>query len=62
MRIVLFSERLRAPYDEGIKSIVVHLSRALVTEHEVLALTSGGLEDAEYGIKNTDTNRLLLGA
>lgn len=62
MRILFFSERLRAPYDEGIKNVAVHLIQALAAEHEVLALTSGGLEDAEYGIENVDVNRLLLSA
>lgn len=62
MRVLLFSERLRAPYDEGIKNVAVHLIRALAAENDVLALTSGGVEDAEYGIKNTDTNQLLLSA
>lgn len=62
MRLSLFSERLRAPYDEGIKNVAVHLIGALAVAHDVLALTSGGLEDAEYGIKNVDVNRLLLSA
>lgn len=62
MRILLFSERLRAPYDEGIKNVAVHLIRALSAQNDVLALTSGGVEDAEYGIQNTDANRLLLSA
>ena len=62
MRIVVFSERLRAPYDEGIKNFTVQLIRALATKHDVLALTSGGLEDAGYEIKNVDANRLLLSA
>lgn len=62
MRILVFSERLHSPYDEGIKNFAVHLIRALAAEHDVLALTSGGLDNAAYGIKNTDANRLLLGA
>lgn len=60
MRSLLFSERLCAPYDEGIKNFAVHLVRALAAEHNVLALTSGGREDLEYGIENVDANRLLL--
>ena len=60
MRVVVFSERLRAPYDEGIKNFAVNLIGALRAEHEVLALTSGGANDTEHGIKNIDVNRLLL--
>jgi glycosyltransferase involved in cell wall biosynthesis len=62
VRIVVFSERLRAPYDEGIKNFTVQLIRALATKHDVLALTSGGLDDAGYDIRNVDANRLLLSA
>lgn len=60
MRIAVFSERLRAPYDEGIKKLAVHLSEALSAKHKVLVLTSGGHEDAKYGIRNMDVNRALL--
>jgi glycosyltransferase involved in cell wall biosynthesis len=62
MKIVLFSERLRAPYDEGIKNVAVHLGQALAAEHDVLPLTSGGLDDVEYAIRNLEANRLLLSA
>jgi glycosyltransferase involved in cell wall biosynthesis len=62
LRIVVFSERLRAPYDEGIKNLAVHLSDALSAEHELLVLTSGGHEDAQHGVQNTDANRALLSA
>ncbi len=62
MRVVCFSERLRAPYDEGIKSFAAHLIRALAAEHDVLAFTTDGADDAEYGIKDVDANRLLLSA
>jgi len=60
MRIVLFSERLRAPYDEGIKNLAVHLGAALSAEHELLVLTSDGQDDARYGVQNIDVNRALL--
>jgi glycosyltransferase involved in cell wall biosynthesis len=59
---VVFSERLRAPYDEGIKKLTVHLSAALSAEHELLVLTSDGHDDARYGVQNIDVNRALLSA
>jgi len=62
VRILLFSERLRAPYDEGIKNVAVHLMGALAVDHDALALTSAGQEDTAYGIQNMDVNRLLLSA
>ena len=62
MRICVFSERLQRPYDEGIKNFAVHLTRALAQTNDVLALTCGGLTDAEYGIQNIEVNRLLLSA
>jgi glycosyltransferase involved in cell wall biosynthesis len=58
--VLLFSERLRAPYDEGIKNVAMHLTSALTRDHDVLALTSGGRSDATYGLENVDTNRLLF--
>jgi len=60
VRIAVFSERLRAPYDEGIKNVATHLMEALAAEHEVLALTSQGVDDARLGLRNVDCNRLLL--
>ena len=60
MRIVVFSERLRAPYDEGIKNVATYLIEALAAKHEVLALTSQGADDARLGLCNVDCNRLLL--
>ncbi len=62
MRLLVFSERLRAPYDEGIKSVTVHLIEAMAADNDVLALTSEGQADVEYGIANLNVNRLLLGA
>jgi len=62
LRILFFSERLYAPYDEGIKNVAVQLIQALTAKHQVLALTSAGLDDAERGIHNVPVNRLLLGA
>ena len=60
MRVCLFSERLRCPYDEGIKNVTVNLIRAVSRENEVLALTSEGEENAEVGIHDIRANRLLL--
>jgi glycosyltransferase involved in cell wall biosynthesis len=60
LRLVVFSERLSPPYDEGIKNLAVHLSHALSAEHELLVLTSDGHDDAQYGIQNIDANRALL--
>ena len=62
MRIVVFSERLRAPYDEGIKNLTMHLSHALSAEHELLLLTSDGQDDPRFGLRNIDVNRALLDA
>ncbi len=62
MRLLVFSERMRAPYDEGIKNVAVHLIEALAADHDVLALTSDGQGDVEYGIANINVNRLLLDA
>ncbi len=60
MKICVFSERLRRPFDEGGKNVAINLIQALAVEHDVLALTSGGLDDVEYGIHNINVNRLLL--
>lgn len=60
MKICMISERLRPPYDEGIKNVFVNLVSALAKEHEVLAVTCGGHEDKNLGIYNVETNRLLL--
>jgi len=60
VRIVVFSERLRAPYDEGIKNVAVGLAGALAASHEVLTLTSQGKDDAARGILNFNSGRLLL--
>ncbi len=60
MRILFFSERLRAPYDEGIKNTTIQLSKALSDEHTVQVITSGGRDDTIYHVQNIPTNRLLL--
>jgi glycosyltransferase involved in cell wall biosynthesis len=60
VRIVAFSERLRPPFDEGIKSFTLQLIQALRMEHDVLALTSGGKPSSEHGVVDTPVSRLLL--
>jgi glycosyltransferase involved in cell wall biosynthesis len=57
---LVFSEHLRAPFDEGIKKLTTHLAQGLGRNHRVLVLTSGGARDEAYGIENVDANRLLL--
>ena len=56
----MLSERLSPPYDEGIKSVTVHLIRALSARHDVMGITAGGQPDATLRIQNADTNRLLV--
>jgi glycosyltransferase involved in cell wall biosynthesis len=58
--MVVFSERLRAPYDEGIKSFAAHLAGVLAVEHDVLTLTTDGANDSAAGIVDMPANRLLL--
>jgi len=60
VRILVFSERLRPPYDEGIKSLTVQLAGALGSHHDVLKLTSTGTDDTQKAIRNVESNRLLL--
>ncbi len=61
MRIALVSERLRPPYDEGIKNFAIHLLRGLqACGHATLALTTEGESDPELGLQNVAANRLLL--
>jgi glycosyltransferase involved in cell wall biosynthesis len=57
----MFSERLRSPYDEGIKNVAVNLARVLARMHDVMILTMEGADDPTVGIRNVQVNRLLLG-
>jgi glycosyltransferase involved in cell wall biosynthesis len=61
MRLVVVSERLSPPYDEGIKNVTVHLIGALSAKHDVLGITTGGQSDAILRIRNAHANRLLVG-
>ena len=59
MRILLFSERLRPPFDEGFKNTAINLVRALREEHDVLALTTRGEDIPSEGVRNLPANKLL---
>ncbi len=60
MRILVFSERLRPPLDEGFKNTAISLVRALRQEHDVLALTTFGEDIPANGVRNVAANKLLL--
>ncbi len=60
MRVVVLSERLRPPWDEGFKNTAIHLIRCLRREHTVAALTVFGEDVADEGVRNLPSNRLLL--
>jgi len=59
MRIVLFSEALTPPFDEGIKNVAHSLLVALRKRHDVLALTNKGPKPPAPGIERLPANRLL---
>jgi len=60
MRVLVFSERLRLPLDEGFKNTTISLARALRQNHDVLALTTFGDDIASEGVRNVAANKLLL--
>lgn len=60
MRIVVFAERLRPPFDEGFKNTTIALVRALRNTGEVTALTTLGDDIPGEGVRNIAANRLLL--
>ena len=60
MRILVFSERLRPPMDEGFKNTAISLVRALRLEHDVSALTTFGEDIPAEGVRNVGANKLLL--
>lgn len=60
MRICLLSERLRRPYDEGIKNVAVNLATALGRLADTLVLTTDGESAPDRAIRNVPANRLLL--
>lgn len=61
MRIVIFSERLQPPFDEGIKHTAWQLIRSLREEHRVLALTAFSRGWPDEGIEPVTANKLLWG-
>ena len=60
MRVCVFSERIKPPFDEGIKNYAVQLIRELGRQHQVLALTAFGQGVPSLGIRNVPANRLLF--
>jgi len=60
MRIVLMSERLSPPLDEGIKNVAAGLLEALRQRHDVLALTTLVQGQPIDGVIGIATNRLFL--
>ncbi|MBC7243140.1 MAG: hypothetical protein H5T60_11930, partial [Anaerolineae bacterium] len=52
MRVAVFSERLAPPFDEGIKNVTYNLLRRLGVEHSVMALTTGGADIPELGVRD----------
>ena len=63
MRVLFFTERLAPPFDEGIKNVVANLLRRLAAAHDVLALTTEGVDIPDLSVRNVPAlNRLLLNA
>ncbi|NOZ05811.1 MAG: glycosyltransferase family 4 protein [Chloroflexi bacterium] len=61
MKIVVFSERLEPPFDEGIKNTAWHLIRALRAGHEVAGLTTFAQGWPPDGIEPVSANKMLWG-
>ncbi len=60
MRILVFSERLAPPPDEGIKKLTLSLAAALrELGHDVLTLTTGGADWPEMAVSDVPADRLL---
>jgi glycosyltransferase involved in cell wall biosynthesis len=60
VRILVFSERLAPPPDEGIKKLALSLAAALRgLGHDVLTLTAGGAGWPEMAVANVQADRLL---
>ncbi len=60
MRVLVFSERLAPPPDEGIKNLALCLAAALRRAgHDVLTLTTGGTDWPEQHVTDWPANRLL---
>lgn len=60
MKVLVFSERLAPPADEGIKKLAVSLAAALRgLGHEVLTLTTGGADWPDGIVADVPADRLL---
>jgi len=59
MRILVFCEQLRPPFDEGIRNTALQFIRALRRRHEVLGLTNLGATLPAEGVRQVEANRLL---
>ena len=60
MRILVFSERLAPPPDEGIKKLALSLAAALRDlGHDVLILTTGGADWPDMAVTNVPADRAL---
>jgi glycosyltransferase involved in cell wall biosynthesis len=63
VRILVFSERLAPPPDEGIKKLALSLAAALRgLGHDVLTLTTGGTDWPEMAVTNLQADRSLRSA
>jgi len=63
VRILVFSERLAPPPDEGIKKLALSLAAALRgLGHDVLTVTTGGADWPEMAVMNFQADRLLRSA
>ena len=60
MRILVFCEHLRPPFDEGIRNTALQFIRALSREHDVLGLTNLGASVPQERVERVAANRLLL--
>lgn len=60
MRILVFCELLRPPFDEGIRNTALQFIRALSRQHTVKGLTNRGTALPEEQVHHVRANRLLL--
>ena len=60
MKVLVFSERLRPPFDEGVKNVALNLVRQLARSHQVLTLTTHGRDIPELGVENLPALGRLL--
>ncbi len=60
MRILVFCDRLRPPFDEGIRNTALQFIRALRRGHVVQGLTNRGVTLPEEGVQRVGANPLFL--